>query len=74
VDGTSIILELLLVEDMGVDVVATPVVVDCTSVMVELIVVKGTGVDVMPTLVVVDGNSVVLVVVEDTAVLVVTKD
>jgi hypothetical protein len=42
--------------------------------MVELIVVKGTGVDVMPTLVVVDGNSVVLVVAEDTAVLVVTKD
>ena len=42
--------------------------------MAELIVVKGTGVDVMPTLVVVDGNSVVLVVVEDTAVLVVTKD
>jgi len=42
--------------------------------MLELIVVKGTGVDVMPTLVVVDGNSVVLVVVEDTAVLVVTKD
>jgi len=42
--------------------------------MVELIVVKGTGVDVMPTLVVADGNSVVLVVVEDTAVLVVTKD
>jgi len=42
--------------------------------MLELIVVKGTGVDVMPTLVVVDGNSDVLVVVEDTAVLVVTKD
>jgi len=42
--------------------------------MVELIVDKGTGVDVMPTLVVVNGNSVVLVVVEDTAVLVVTKD
>jgi hypothetical protein len=59
---------------MGVDEVATPVVVDCTSVMVELIVVKGSGVDVMPTLVVVDCNSVVLVVAEDTAVLVVTKD
>jgi len=42
--------------------------------MVELIAVKGTGVDVMPTLVVVDGNAVVLVVADDTVVLVVTKD
>jgi hypothetical protein len=42
--------------------------------MVELIVVKGKGVDVMPTLVVVDGNAVVLVVADDTVVLVVTKD
>jgi len=42
--------------------------------MLELIVVKGTGVDVMPTLVVVNGNAVVLVVADDTAVLVVTKD
>jgi len=35
---------------------------------------KGKGVDVMPTLVVVDGNAVVLVVADDTVVLVVTKD
>jgi len=42
--------------------------------MVELIVVKGKGVDVMPTLVVVHGNAVVLVVADDTVVLVVTKD
>jgi hypothetical protein len=35
---------------------------------------KGNGEDVMPTLVVVDGNAVVLVVADDTVVLVVTKD
>ena len=31
VDGTSIVLELVVAEDMGVDVVATPAVLDGTG-------------------------------------------
>jgi len=40
---------------MGVDVVSTPVVVDCTSIV--LIVIENMGVDVVPTAVVVDSNA-----------------
>ena len=52
VDATSVVLELVVAEDMGVDVVATPAVVDGTSAV--LAVAEGMGVDVMLTPVVAD--------------------
>jgi len=57
-DATSVVLELVAAEDMGVDVVATPAVVDGTSVV--LVVAEGMGVDVMLTPVVADDASTVL--------------
>ena len=52
VDGTSVVLELVLPKDICVDVVATPAVVDGTS--VELVVDGGMRVDMMLTPVVAD--------------------
>ena len=63
VDCTSIV--PIVPEDIRVNVVATPVVIDDTSVVIELAIAEGMGVDVIATPVVVDVTLVVLVVSKD---------